>query len=73
MVSLKKKKYKKIKSQIRNEYIKSSMNDQNMEFVYSLSKLFKIKDSSFIKAMNTFNGLPHRYEFFKKEESNIYK
>ena len=24
------------------------MNDQNMEFVYSLSKLFKIKDSSFI-------------------------
>ena len=68
LVSLKKKKYKKIKSQIRNEYIKSSMNDQNMEFVYSLSKLFKIKDSSFIKAMNTFNGLPHRYEFFKRKK-----
>ena len=44
------------------------MNDQNMEFVYSLSKLFKIKDSSFIKAMNTFNGLPHRYEFFLKRK-----
>tara|TARA_B100000579_G_scaffold198492_1_gene162324 strand:+ start:2240 stop:3532 length:1293 start_codon:yes stop_codon:yes gene_type:complete len=60
--------YKKIKFKIENEYLKSATNNENMNFVYELSKLLKIKKSSFIKSMNSFLGLPHRYEiFFKKK------
>ena len=63
------KNYKKIKSKINNDYLKSSSNDENMNFVHSLSKLFNISDRSFIKSMNSFIGLSHRYEiFFKKKD-----
>ena len=54
LVSLKFKDYKKIKSKIKNDYLKSSTNDENMNFVYALSKLLKISENSFIKF----------YEFF---------
>ena len=38
-----------------------------MSFIYSFSKLLKIRQESFIDAMETFKGLPHRFEiFFKK-------
>ena len=68
LVPVKLKDYKKIKSKIKNNYLKSSTNDENMNFVYSLSKLLKINKSSFIKSMSSFLGLPHRYEiFFKKK------
>ena len=67
-VSIKFKNYKKLKHKIKNEYLKSNINDENMNFVYTLSKLLKISNNSFIKSMKTFIGLPHRYEtFFKKK------
>jgi len=60
--------YKKIKSKIKNSYLKSSTNDENMNFVYALAKLLNINNNSFIKSMSSFLGLPHRYEiFFKKK------
>ena len=43
-----------------------------MSFVYSLSKLFKIKDKKFISSMKTFNGLPHRFEIFLKKNGIIF-
>ena len=68
LVSFNFKEYKKIKSQIKNDYLKSDTNDQNMNFVYVLAKLLKIDKKSFIKSMNSFLGLPHRHEiFFKKK------
>ena len=68
LVSVKFRDYKKIKSKIKNNYLKSSTNDENMNFVYALSKLLKINKNSFIKSMSSFLGLPHRYEiFFKKK------
>ena len=68
LISIKFKDYKKIKSKIENSYLKFSGNDENMNFVYTLAKLLKIKNKSFIKSMNSFLGLPHRYEiFFKKK------
>ena len=68
LVPVKLKDYKKIKSKIKNNYLKTSTNDENMNFVYALSKLLKINKSSFIKSMSSFLGLPHRYEiFFKKK------
>ncbi len=60
--------YKKIKSEIKNKYLKFRANDENMTFVYALAKLLKIKNNSFIKSMNSFTGLPHRYEFFLKKK-----
>ena len=56
--------YKKIKKKINNHYLKSSINDENMSFVYALSLLLKIKQKNFIKAVGSFVGLPHRYEIF---------
>ncbi len=68
LVSVKFKNYKDIKPKIKNDYLKSSTNDENMNFVYALSKLLKIDKNSFINSMGSFLGLPHRYEiFFKKK------
>ncbi len=68
LVSVKFRDYKKIKSQIKNSYLKSNTNDENMNFVYALARLLKIKKKSFIKSMNSFLGLPHRYEIFLKKK-----
>ena len=35
-----------------------------MSFLYTFAKLLRIKDSSFINSMNSFKGLPHRFEIF---------
>jgi len=68
LVSINFRDYKKIKSKIKNTYLKSRTNDENMNFVYALAKLLKIKKNSFIKSMNSFLGLPHRYEVFFKRK-----
>jgi len=68
LVSVKFQDYKKIKSKIKNSYLKSKINDENMNFAYALAKLLKINKNSFIKSMSSFLGLPHRYEiFFRKK------
>ncbi len=60
--------HKKIKNKIHNEYLKSKANEENISFVYKLSKILKIKDKTFINAINTFKGLPHRHEIFYKKK-----
>ena len=69
LVSIKFQDYKKIKPKIKNNYLKSNINDENMNFVYSLAKLFKINKNSFIKSMGSFLGLPHRYEIFLRKKN----
>ena len=59
--------YKKLKSKIKNNYLNSSINDENMSFVYTFAKIMKIKDGDFIKTMRSFRGLPHRFEIFLKK------
>ena len=56
--------YEKIKNQIKNDYLISSINDENMNFVYTISRLLKIRKKHFIDSMQTFKGLPHRFEIF---------
>ena len=56
--------YKKIKKKIKNKYLTSDINQENMSFLYTFAKLLRIKDSSFINSMNSFKGLPHRFEIF---------
>ena len=60
--------YKKIKFKIKNNYLNSNINDENMSFVYTFSKLLNIKDNFFVKAMTSFKGLPHRFEIFIKKK-----
>ncbi len=59
--------YRKIKKKIKNDYLTSNINEENMSFVYTLSKLLKISEKSFSKAMKSFKGLPHRFEIFLKK------
>ena len=47
----------------------SAANCENMNFVYTLAKLLKVSDKSFIKSLNSFVGLPHRYEVFLKKKN----
>ena len=58
------KEYQKLKLKINNKYLISNTNNENMSFVYTLSKLLGIKDKSFISSANSFKGLNHRFEFF---------
>ena len=43
-----------------------------MSFVYSFSKLLRIKEDSFINSMKSFKGLPHRFEIFFKKKGYIF-
>jgi len=62
------KNYKKVKLKIDNQYLISNINDENMSFVYTFSKLIGINEKSFISSTNTFKGLPHRFEIFLKKK-----
>ena len=66
------KEYQKIKLKLKNVYLKSNINDQNMNFAFSLSKLLKIKKKSFVKSMHTFCGLPHRHEYFLRKKNTTF-
>ena len=55
------KNYKKIKDKIENDYLKSIINDENMNHTYAFSKLLKISEKNFKKAMKSFVGLSQRY------------
>ena len=68
----KKENYKKIKNKVKNHYLKLSINDENMSFVYAFSKLLKISDKHFIAAINSFIGLSHRYEIFLKKKNIVF-
>tara|TARA_B100000035_G_scaffold315067_1_gene333736 strand:+ start:2708 stop:3985 length:1278 start_codon:yes stop_codon:yes gene_type:complete len=61
--------YQKIKPKIQNDYLKLNINDENMSFLFAFSKLLKIKEKLFVKAMKSFKGLPHRFEIFYKKKN----
>ncbi len=66
------KKYIKLKVKFKNNYLKLNMNDENMSFVYELTKLLKISKKSFINSLKKFVGLPHRYEIFMKRKNCVF-
>ena len=66
------KNYKSLKYKIKNHYLKLSINDENMSFAYTFSKLLKISEKNFITAINSFVGLSHRYEIFLKKKNIIF-
>tara|TARA_Y100000591_G_scaffold332617_1_gene370729 strand:+ start:1447 stop:2724 length:1278 start_codon:yes stop_codon:yes gene_type:complete len=64
--------YQRIKNDIKNDYLTSNMNTENMSFIYTFAKLLNIKEKSFISSMKSFKGLPHRFEIFLKKENIIF-
>jgi len=68
----KEKTYKEIKYKVKNQYLKSSINDENVSFVYTFSRLLKIGEKNFITALNSFVGLSHRYEIFLKKKNILF-
>tara|TARA_B100000963_G_scaffold111424_1_gene97003 strand:- start:14133 stop:15410 length:1278 start_codon:yes stop_codon:yes gene_type:complete len=62
------KKYEKIKFKIKNDYLASNINDENMSFVYAFARLINISEKSFIKSTQSFKGLAHRFEIFIKKK-----
>ena len=64
--------YKKLKHKIKNHYLKLDINNENMSHVLALSKLLKIKDKILFKSLNSFEGLPHRYEIFLRKRNCIF-
>jgi len=66
------KKYKKVKKKINNNYLSSETNDENMSYVYSLCKILKISEKSFIKSLRSFKGLPHRHEIFYRKKNKTF-
>ncbi len=71
-INLRKNSYQKLKFKIKNDYLKSESNNENMYFVYTLAKLLNIKKNSFIKALNSFSGLSHRNETFFKKRNIVF-
>ena len=49
------------------------INDENMSHAFALSKLLRISEKSFVKSLDSFKGLQHRYEVFLKKELCFYK
>ena len=66
------KNYEKIKDKIKNDYLISKINNENMSFVYEFAKILKIKEKSFINIMGSFKGLTHRFEIFLKKKGVIF-
>ena len=66
------KRYEKIRAKIANSYLNLEVNEENMSFVYALSKILKIKETSFIKSLNSFKGLNHRHEVFYKKNNKTF-
>ncbi len=65
---VKKNLYPKIIKHIKNEYLLSKSNEENLLFSFLITKSFGIKEKFIFKSINSFVGLPHRHEkFFKKK------
>ena len=50
------KRYLKNKNKIKNNYLKLNVNDENMSFIYALSKMFYVKEKSLIRSLISFFG-----------------
>ena len=72
LITTKIKDYRKIKYKINNNYLTSNINDENMSFIYTFAKLLKIRERSFIDSMESFKGLPHRFEIFLKKNNTTF-
>jgi len=62
LVLVKKTKSDVFLKKIKNKYLKNYGNIENVAFAFEIAKKLKINNKSIIKALNKFQGLPHRQE-----------
>jgi len=53
-------------SDSQNPYLQLEANKNNVQFAYSISKIFNINKKAFLKSLKSFKGLAHRHEIFLK-------
>ena len=56
-------KYKNFFSKIKNKYLLSKNNLENISFVIKIAKNYDLKNKIILKVLNNFKGLPHRQEY----------
>ena len=72
LIFINSRKYAKMRKRIKNKYLNSQSNKENINFVYALCKSLKIREKLFIKSLKSFKGYPHRYEIFLKKRNTIF-
>ena len=68
IIFLKKNKHLKLKKKIKNNYFKNSINYQNIEFLFELTKHFKINLDNVLKTINNFKPLKYRHQLIYKSK-----
>ena len=56
----------------QNRHLQLDTNKENIEFAYSITKLFDINKKKFFKSIKSFSGLAHRHEIFLKLRNYIF-
>ena len=64
-------KFSKIFNKIKNKYLLSQNNLENISFVIQIANNYKIKSKVILETLNMFKGLPHRQEKIKLTKSII--
>ena len=49
-------------NEIKNKYLKTKINQQNIDYAFKVSKLFNISKNNFLNSLKNFRGLEHRHE-----------
>jgi UDP-N-acetylmuramoylalanine--D-glutamate ligase len=57
------------KAFLNNTYLTTKPNIENLNFAFNISKYLKINKNNFIKAINSFKGLPHRHELIYESKN----
>ena len=66
------KKFKNFQKKIKNVYLRSEANTENMSYIFEFSKIFNIKEKSIVESLVNFKGLNHRYEIFYKKNNKTF-
>ena len=66
------KKFKNFQKKIKNVYLRSEANTENMSYIFEFSKIFNIKEKSIVESLVNFKGLNHRHEIFYKKNNKTF-
>ena len=67
-----KKKYQIFQKKLKNNYLNSKANIENMNYIYEICKILKIKNKNIYNSLKNFKGLNHRYEIFYRNRNKTF-
>ncbi len=59
-------------NEIKNKYLKTKINQQNIDYAFKVCKLFNISKNDFLNSLDNFRGLEHRHEVFLETKKFIF-